>query len=106
LPLPAAWVQHLTLQTNLRRVTRARGYVNAAAFEGRLVRALAQPGARFRRHSGQIKFQCPGCAAEGHDRHRDNGAYFVNSGRWGCALARSHWRPIGELLGALIRRVA
>jgi hypothetical protein len=98
-------VQHLTLQGNLRRVTRAPGYVNAAAFEGRLARALAQPGARFRRHS--VKFQCPECVAEGHDRHADNAVYFVDTGRWGCAVGgRLHWRRIGELLGALTGRPA
>jgi hypothetical protein len=36
--------------------------------------ALQQPGA-VRRHAG-IKFQCPQCAAEGHDEHRDNACLF------------------------------
>ena len=104
-PLPAAWREYLTRQSNLHRVIQTPGFVNAAAFESQLARALAQPGARFRRHSGQVKFQCPACAAEGHDRHRDNAAFFVNSGNFGCAVGgRLHWRPIGELLGAIVLR--
>jgi hypothetical protein len=66
--------------------------------------ALQQPGA-VRRHAG-IKFQCPQCAAEGHDEHRDNACLF-NDGRWGCAwatdseLGRAHRRAIGRALGAM-----
>src|SRR5207249_11243077 len=68
--------------------------------------ALQQPGA-VRRHAG-IKFQCPACAAEGHDKHQDNACLF-NDGRWGCAwskdteLGRAHWDAIGLTLGALGR---
>jgi hypothetical protein len=66
-------------------------------------RALQQPGAA-RRHHG-IKFQCPACAAEGHDQHRDNACLFSN-GNWGCAWSRDtdrgrvHWEAIGRALGA------
>src|SRR5437773_8802974 len=66
--------------------------------------ALQQPGA-VRRHAG-IKFQCPQCAAEGHDEHLDNACLF-NDGRWGCAWAtdieagRAHRRAIGQVLGAV-----
>jgi Protein of unknown function (DUF3987) len=65
--------------------------------------ALQQPGAK-RRHHG-IKFQCAGCAAEGHDEHRDNACLFTN-GDWGCAwskdmpVGRAHWEAIGLALGA------
>jgi hypothetical protein len=62
-----------------------------------LHRALLQPGAK-RRGRG-IKFQCPGCRKEGHDRHRDNATVW-NDGRWGCALDPSHRSAIGEALGA------
>jgi hypothetical protein len=106
-PLPPSWVEHLTLQTNLHRVTGTPGYVNAAAFSDRLAKALSQPGARFRKHSGQVKFQCAACRAEGRDRHADNGVYFLNSGRWGCAVGgRRHWRRLAEVLGVLPERSA
>jgi hypothetical protein len=66
--------------------------------------AMQQPGA-VRRQAG-IKFQCPACAAEGHDQHRDNAILFLD-GTWGCAWAkdteksRAHWDAIGRQLGAL-----
>src|SRR5262249_32014466 len=49
-----------------------------------------------------IKFQCPACAAEGHDQHRDNACFF-NNGNWGCAYTddRGHWDAIGRTLGVL-----
>jgi AAA domain len=65
--------------------------------------ALEQPGALRRQHG--IKFQCPACAAEGHDKHQDNACLFSN-GDWGCAwskdtdLGRAHWEAIGRALGA------
>lgn len=62
-------------------------------------RALLQPGARSR--AGGVKFQCPGCRAEGHDKHKDN-AIVGHDGRWGCALDDDHKRDIAEALG--IRR--
>src|SRR5262245_19122278 len=69
--------------------------------------ALRQPGAR-ERSTGIIKFQCPQCAAEGHDKHEDNAGFFVHDGKWGCAfverdstLGRAHWEAIGRALGAL-----
>ena len=64
--------------------------------------ALQQPGAVRRQHG--IKFQCAGCAAEGHDKHQDNACLFPN-GDWGCAWARdmpagrAHWEAIGRALG-------
>ncbi len=57
------------------------------------------------RRAHGIKFQCPACAAEGHDKHQDNACLF-NNGDWGCAwskdtdLGRAHWEAIGRALGA------
>lgn len=69
------------------------------------VAALRQPGARER--ASGIKFQCPACAAEGHDVHQDNAILFPHDGKWGCAFAssdsslgRKHWDAIGHVLGA------
>lgn len=59
-------------------------------------RALMQPGARQRRFG--VKFQCPGCRDEGHDKHMDN-AVVHNDGHWGCALNPDHSAAIGEALG-------
>jgi hypothetical protein len=55
------------------------------ALESLRASALQQPGA-VRRDAG-IKFQCPGCSAEGHDSHEDNAIVF-NDGTWGCAVAK------------------
>jgi len=63
-----------------------------------LRRARQQPGARER--SSGVKFQCPGCRAEGHDRHQDNACVFLD-GRWGCAVDSAHSRAIGEALGVV-----
>jgi hypothetical protein len=68
--------------------------------------ALQQPGAR-RRPAGKIKFACPACIAEGHDRARDNAVFFESTSHWGCAwatgttLGRKHWNAIGQALGVL-----
>jgi len=68
--------------------------------------ALQQPGAR-ERASGMVKFACPQCVAEGHDKHHDNAGFFLRDGTWGCAyasgnptLGREHWDAIGSVLGA------
>jgi hypothetical protein len=63
--------------------------------------ALTLPGARWR--GDDIKFQCPECQAEGHDKHEDNARLFAN-GRWGCAYSpadRVHRRGIARALGVL-----
>jgi hypothetical protein len=64
-------------------------------------RALTQPGAR--RRTNCIKFACAGCVAEGHDKHRDNAAVFLD-GRWGCALDPAHKEAIGVALGVIAER--
>jgi hypothetical protein len=98
LSLPEPWRVHLaSASPPVRSVVASRRPVSRDA-SALLAAALRSPGARWR--GGDIKFQCPGCLAEGHDRHRDNARLFAN-GRWGCALDPSHWRVIGEALGAL-----
>jgi len=61
--------------------------------------ALAQPGAKDG-VNGKVKFQCPGCRAEGHDAHQDNAVYWPD-GTFGCAVAtdRAHWDAIAAVLG-------
>ena len=65
--------------------------------------ALRQPGAR-ERGSDKIKFQCPGCRAEGHDAHQDNAVLFPD-GRYGCALNTEHRTSIGVALNARPSRI-
>jgi hypothetical protein len=63
-----------------------------------LAAARRQPGAVARTYG--IKFQCPECKAEGHDKHKDN-AFVANDGRWGCAYApgdSAHRKAIGDVL--------
>jgi hypothetical protein len=114
--LPARWREHLltnarvTLRSSLgdRPAFIPEGDTSGAEFEVTtwdgppaeelVARALQQPGAR-RRHFG-IKFQCPGCRAEGHDKHEDNATVF-NDGRWGCAYDSNHSRAISEVLGVI-----
>jgi hypothetical protein len=57
-----------------------------------------QPGAR--RRGGRVKFQCPGCRSEGHDKSKDNATVFED-GRWGCALDRAHKGAISLALGVV-----
>lgn len=84
--------------------TQDHGQPKAEEWEGPspeelLAKAAQQPYAK-RRAMG-IKFQCPRCAADGHDRHRDNAVVF-NNGRWACAYApgdQDHKNAIGLLLG-------
>lgn len=61
-----------------------------------IARALQQPGAVRRSHG--IKFQCPGCRDEGHDKSKDNALVGLD-GRWACAVNREHARSIGAALG-------
>ncbi len=103
--LPAAWRDHLTAtvvgpsSTHVANGTRA-DLKNAAPWDGPppeelRSRAMQQPGSR--RRSGGIKFQCPGCRAEGHDRHMDN-AIVLLDGRWGCAINPEHRAAIAAAL--------
>lgn len=103
--LPPAWRAHLVkadrpdwLVPGDRRGTEeavAPEWTGPSA-EELLGRALLQPGARRRSHG--VKFQCPGCRAEGHDKTRDNALVGLD-GRWGCAINPEHKRAIGEALG-------
>jgi hypothetical protein len=74
-----------------------------AADQGVVARALKQPGAK-RRTQG-VKFRCPACASEGHDKSMDNAILFFEGG-YGCARAQGteaeaeHRKAIGEALGA------
>jgi len=101
--LPSVWRHALAPVVAPALPSRDR---DAAGLEDRHALALAQPGAR-RRAGGDVKFRCPGCAADGHDRHQDNARLFARGG-WGCAVApkgspdgRRHWTAIGIALGAL-----
>jgi hypothetical protein len=78
--------------------------IAADPVEGLRAAALTQPGA-VERQSGNIKFQCPQCRTEGHDRHQDNAGLFPD-GKLGCAFTddRAHWEAIGQALGAFARR--
>jgi hypothetical protein len=52
--------------------------------------SLSGPGPdRFavRRGGGYWKFRCPQCQEDGHDLSRDNGVYFEDSRKFGCAFA-------------------
>jgi hypothetical protein len=71
--------------------------VTAEQLERRRAAALSQPGA-VERQSGTIKFQCPQCRRDGHDRHEDNAGLFPD-GRWGCAYDSAHWQAVGQVLG-------
>lgn len=61
--------------------------------------ALEQPGAR-RRPNG-IKFQCPECRSEGHDKSKDNAIVYLD-GRWGCAYDNNHKTGITEAIGMVL----
>jgi hypothetical protein len=98
-PLPEAWRQHFRSSSP----TRPTG-PRPADDDRLLLAALQQPGAV--RRQDRVKFQCPACQADGHDAHRDNAAYFLDSRRWGCAWAKdtpaalAHGHAIGAALGA------
>jgi hypothetical protein len=63
--------------------------ISPSEVERRRGAALQQPGAVVR-NTGLIKFQCPACRTEGHDRHQDNACLF-GDGSFGCAVGRDHW---------------
>jgi len=104
--LPTAWREHLIGEAipDFIRVGDRRGHPDEEPWDGpspeeMMARARELPG--WRRRARGVKFQCPQCSAEGHDRHRDN-AFLANDGRYGCAYAPGsgpHRRAIGEALG-------
>lgn len=97
-PLPALPEDWTAFLHNTTAPSPASATWSGPSAEELLRRALRQPGARHR--SNGVKFQCPGCRAEGHDRHHDNATVF-NDGRWGCALDESHRQQIGVALGVV-----
>jgi hypothetical protein len=100
--LPRHWLAYLTdIPSYVSRDRRGQlpDEWDGPSAEEILNRAKMQPGA-VRRARG-IKFQCPQCALDGHDKHRDNAVVFVD-GRWACAFAPGdprHKRAIGAALG-------
>jgi hypothetical protein len=97
IPLPEAYLRELASPRVVRQRAQRHDDVDLGDLERR---ALAQPGARQR--AAGIKFQCPGCRDEGHDKHMDN-ALLRDDGRWGCAIDPGHRKAIGRVLlvGAL-----
>jgi hypothetical protein len=105
--LPARWREHLLTA----EAPPAPLNVHVPHGEGHdldadllLARAASMPGAR--RRTWGVKFQCPACAAEGHDKHRDNAGVRASDGRFGCAWAPGdvrHRRAIAEVLGLDVR---
>lgn len=102
-PLPEAWLAHLGTQTvPERNTTRTEGKDttwDGPEAEELLRLAMEQPGGQ--RRSTGVKFQCPGCRDEGHDRHMDNACVFLD-GRWGCAVNANHRGAIAEALGVIV----
>ena len=99
-PLPEAYLRELKRGADDPRLRR-HGHHDDLDLGEVERRALEQPGAR--RRIGGIKFQCPGCRDEGHDRHLDN-ALLRDDGRWGCAIDPSHRKAIARvLLGGVLR---
>jgi hypothetical protein len=102
--LPVAWRRHLSSDDRPRNPseTVSEGFDGALPSASELLsRALSLPGGK-RRTTG-VKFQCPACRAEGHDKHQDNARVDLE-GKWGCAYApgdRGHRRAIGEALGVV-----
>jgi hypothetical protein len=100
--LPDGWVKHLVNQIpDYIKVGDTRGQPEAEKWDGPsptelLFRASQQPGAKRRRNG--VKFQCPGCRAEGHDNSKDNAIVYLD-GRWGCAVDPEHKKSIGAELG-------
>ena len=102
--LPLPWLQYLLDEMTPEVPDFLKSYINQGKpkeewqgpdAETLIRRALEQPRA-VRRTFG-VKFQCPGCRDEGHDRHHDNATVF-NDGRWGCAYNPEHKRAIAQLL--------
>lgn len=103
-PFPSAWIGHVNSHVTVTKesvvTSRVTRTIPPSCLPHLLQIALRQPGSHLR--SDRVKFQCPACREEGHDRHQDNAVVFF-SGRWGCALSPAHWQAIGMELGALWR---
>ena len=105
-PWPSAWVAYFAsrhVPLGHRRPPPSTSPIRTEA----LALALAQPGAHWS-NPKMVKFQCAGCAREGHDKHEDNAAYFPITHGWGCAWSKDdpilglpHWNAIGYVLGIL-----
>jgi len=104
--LPPHWVDWLTNQSGgPDDMLRDAGLGQAPdevwtgpSAEVLLQRAAAMPRSKHRANG--VKFQCPQCAQDGHDKHFDN-AIVMLDGRWGCAYApgdKEHTRSIGAAL--------
>lgn len=105
LRLPDTWRKHFKeeavpsfIPVGNREGQPADEVWNGPSADEILRRARMQPGSKRRRNG--IKFQCPGCRKEGHDKSMDN-AIVYDDGRWGCAISSSHSRDIGEVLGVV-----
>ena len=103
LGLPEAWREHLLTEYMPAFIKKERlGQPEEEVWMGpnpdeilNRARIVLTGGRSYR---GGWKGQCPGCAKEGHDKHRDN-AVVWSDGRWGCAVNRDHKKYIGEALG-------
>lgn len=104
--LPRHWLAYLTdIPSYVARDRRGQlpDEWTGPSAEEILRRATTLPGAT--RRARGVKFQCPQCALEGHDKHHDNAVVF-NDGRWACAFApgdKRHKKAIGEALGFSIQ---
>jgi putative DNA primase/helicase len=101
-PLPEAWRRYLHGGAPGAKSNRTRIPVEDARLAMLRGRAVAQPGARWRR-DGSVKFGCPACLSAGTDQEHDN-ARLAADGSWGCAgaagteWARTHWEAIRAVL--------
>jgi hypothetical protein len=107
--MPRYWIEFLAgvpSYIEQSRKGQPRTEWDGPSAEEILARAQRQPGAT--RRARGVKFQCPACCADGHDKHRDNAVVFLD-GRWACAFApgstdvesRRHKMAIGVALGVV-----
>jgi Bifunctional DNA primase/polymerase, N-terminal len=85
--LPEGWREYLRARPEAPTAAASPDAWDGPPAEELLRRAMQQPGAS--RRSTGVKFQCPGCCAEGHDEHKDN-AFVRLDGRFGCAYDADH----------------
>jgi hypothetical protein len=86
-PLPDMWRRWLLPSPDPRARRYGRQVTNGVGPGPALARLL--PAGWMRRPGGRVKFPCPQCRADGHDRHGDNAILFAD-GRFGCAWASGH----------------